>query len=289
MDNVKFCKNCGARNQPYAAFCADCGESFIPPATSAPEPPATSAPEPPAPPQPEEPLGDEGRGKYAGLSGAAPPPQREEPLGQRSYPSPPKEPSRGFRKRYILYGVLVLLLFSLVAGAISASQQIANRAVASPTTQASVAATTPIPQASASVAATVAPSASPTTQPASSSLPDYTSRLNTAGLGAGLTTVSPFERTTANGRQAYVGTLTENGKTYNAQVYPMNSYSEALAFKNQLISGYTSQGYTAYTPGTADASLNLWYGLSGQTLVGVSALPTSQIDTPITLVMTATV
>jgi hypothetical protein len=69
----------------------------------------------------------------------------------------------------------------------------------------------------------------------------------------------------------------------------MNSYSEALAFKNQLISSYTSQGYTAYTPGTADASLNLWYGLSGQTLVGVSALPTSQIDTPITLVMTAAV
>jgi hypothetical protein len=280
MDNEKFCKNCGARNQPYAAFCADCGESLIPP--------ATSAPEPPAPPQPEEPLGDEGPGKYAGLSGAAPPPQREEPLGQRSYPSPPKEPSRGFRKRYILYGVLVLLLFSLVAGAISASQQIANRSVASPTTQAS-AATTPTPQASASVAATVAPSASPTTQPASSSLPDYASRLNTAGLGAGLTTVSPFEGITANGRQAYVGTLTENGKTYNAQVYPMNSYSEALAFKNQLISGYTSQGYTAYTPRTADASLNLWYGLSGQTLVGVSALPTSQIGTPITLVMTATV
>ena len=281
MDNEKFCKNCGARNQPYAAFCADCGESFIPP--------ATSASEPPAPPQPEEPLGDEGRGKYAGLSSAAPPPQREEPLGQRSYPSPPKEPSRGFRKRYILYGVLVLLLFSLVAGAISASQQIANRSVASPTTQASVAATTPTPQASASVAATVAPSASPTTQPASSSLPDYASRLNTAGLGAGLTTVSPFEGITANGRQAYVGTLTENGKTYNAQVYPMNSYSEALAFKNQLITGYTSQGYTAYTPGTADVSLNLWYGLSGQTLVGVSALPTSQIGTPITLVMTATV
>jgi cytoskeletal protein RodZ len=279
MDNEKFCKNCGARNQPYAAFCADCGESFIPP--------ATSAPEPPAPPQPEEPLGDEGRGKYAGLSSAAPPPQREEPLGQRSYPSPPKEPSRGFRKRYILYGVLVLLLFSLVVGAISASQQIANRSVASPTTQASVAATTPTPQASASVAATVAPSASPTA--ASSSLPDYASRLNTAGLGAGLTTVSPFERITANGRQAYVGTLTENGKTYNAQVYPMNSYSEALAFKNQLISGYTSHGYTAYTPGTANASLNLWYGLSGQTLVGVSALPTSQIGTPITLVMTATV
>jgi hypothetical protein len=278
MENEKFCKNCGARNQPYAAFCADCGESFIPPATSAPEPPAA---------QREEPLGDEGRGKHAGLNSASPSAPPEEHLGALSDPSPPEETSRGFRKRYILYGVLALLLLSLVAGAISASQQIANRSIASPTAQASVAATTP--QASASVAARVAPSASPTTQPASSSLPDYTSRLNTAGLGAGLTTVSPFQRVTANGRQAYVGTLTENGKTYNAQVYPMNSYSEALAFKDQLISGYTSQGYTAYNPGTTDASLNLWYALSGQTLVGVSALPTSQIGTPITLVMTATV
>ncbi len=282
MDNEKFCKNCGARNQPYAAFCADCGESFIPPATSAPEPSPT--------PHPEEPSGEEGWGRHAGLRSASPPPPPEEPLGgELSYPPPPEQPSRRFKKRYILYAVLVLLLLSVVAGAISASQQAANRSAASPTTQASVAATTPTPQASASVAATVAPSASPTSQPASSSLPDYASRLNTAGLGAGLITVSPFERVTANGRQAYVGTLMENGKTYNAQVYPMNSYSEALAFKDQLMSTYTSQGYTAYAPGTANASLNLWYGLSGQTLVGVSALPTSQIDTPITLVMTATV
>jgi hypothetical protein len=114
--------------------------------------------------------------------------------------------------------------------------------------------------------------------------------LNTAGLGAGLTTVSPFKLVTANGKQAYVGTLMENGKTYNAQVYPMNSYSDALAFKNQLINAYKSQGYTAYAPGNVgNSSLDLWYGLSGNTLVGVSAMPTSQIGTPITLVMTTTI
>jgi hypothetical protein len=150
--------------------------------------------------------------------------------------------------------------------------------------------TTPTPQASASVAATVMPSTSPTPQPTTSNLPDYASRLNTAGLGAGLTTVSPFKLVTANGKQAYVGTLMENGKTYNAQVYPMNSYSDALAFKNQLINAYKSQGYTAYAPGNVgNSSLDLWYGLSGNTLVGVSAMPTSQIGTPITLVMTTTI
>jgi len=280
MDNEKFCKNCGARNQPYAAFCADCGESFIPP--------ATSAPELSSPPHHEEPSGEEEWDKDVGLRSPPRPLPPAEPSGaELTYSSPPEEPSQRFKKRYILYGVLILLLLSLVAGAISASQQMANRSIASPTTQASVAAITPTPQASG-VAATVAPSASSTSQPGSS-LPDYASRLNTAGLGAGLITVSPFQRVTTNGRQAYVGTLMDNGKTYNAQVYPMNSYSEALAFKDQLISTYTSQGYTAYAPGTTDLSLNLWYGLSGQTLVGISALPTSQIGTPITLVMTATV
>ena len=44
----------------------------------------------------------------------------------------------------------------------------------------------------------------------------------------------------------------ENGKTYNAQVYPMNSHSEALAFRVQLISAYKSQGYTAYAPGPGE-------------------------------------
>jgi len=261
MDNGKFCKNCGASNNPYAAFCADCGESFIAPATSAPK---TSEPIPPEEPSHEEPVSP-------------------------SAPEEPKKPARRFKKRYILYGVLVLLLLSTVAGAISASQQTANRPAALPTVQASVGATTPTQQASTSVTATVAPSVSPTPQPTTSSAPDYASRLNTAGLGAGLITVSPFERVTVNGKQAYVGTLMENGTTYNAQVYPMNSYSDALAFKDQLISAYISQGYTAYTPETAGASLNLWYGLSGNSLVGVAAMPTSQIDTAITLVMTTTI
>jgi hypothetical protein len=50
--------------------------------------------------------------------------------------SAPEEPSRRFKKRYTLYGVRVISLLYLVAGAISASQQTANRSVASPTPQA---------------------------------------------------------------------------------------------------------------------------------------------------------
>jgi hypothetical protein len=108
-------------------------------------------------------------------------------------------------------------------------------------------------------------------------------------LGAGLISASPFEKVTIDGKPAYAGTLINNGQTYNAQVYPMNSYSETLAFKDQLISAYKSQGYATYTPGSVgDASLNMWYGLSGNTLVSISAMPTSQIDAPVILVMTTT-
>jgi hypothetical protein len=271
MANEKICKNCGARNQPYAAFCANCGESFIPAVRAPPVPP-------------EEPSSDQEWGAYTELKEISP-------------PSPAEEPSRRFKKRYIIYAVLVLLLLSAAAAAISMSRQTANTATTSPPGQVSVAAATATPRASASAAATLAPSASPTTQPtsptaqpAASTLPDYTSRLNTAGLSAGLVTVSPFERVTINGQEAYVGTLAQGGKTYTAQVFPMNSYLDALAFRNQLISAYTSQGYTEYAPGNAvNSGLNLWYGLYGHTLVGVSAMSTSQIDAPITLVMTTTI
>jgi lysophospholipase L1-like esterase len=86
MDNEKICKSCGARNQPYAAFCADCGKSFISPATS---PPAVVSP------------------SYAGRASQA--------MSHRRSRRPEK-PSGRFNKRYILYGVLVLLLLSVTVG-----------------------------------------------------------------------------------------------------------------------------------------------------------------------------
>jgi hypothetical protein len=265
MSDEKYCQNCGAKNQPYAAICAECGSSFIEPTASPPTPPPLILPE-------EQPS--------------------EKPL-----PAAPPEPPRRFKKRYILYGVLIVLSLLVIAGAISASQQIASRSNATPTFEASAIASSPSPEvltsvsetARASVSATTAPGASATPSPAQSSLPDYASRLNTVGLGAGLYTASPFQQVTLNGKQAYAGTLIKNGQTYNAQVYPMSSYSETLAFKDQLINAYKSHGYATYNPGSVgDANLSIWYGLSGNTLVSVSAMPTSQIDAPVVLVMTAT-
>jgi hypothetical protein len=250
MSNEKYCQNCGAKNQPYAAVCADCGNSFIP---------SSEAP-PPVP----------------------PPPPLEEPSDEEPLYDAPLEPSPRFKKRYIIYAVLAVLSLLVIVGAISASFQTANRSIATPSIEESAIVATPAPAVSTSAAATI-------TAPAQSSLPDYASRLNTVGLGAGLTTASPFQKATINGKTAYTGTLVKNGQTYNTQVYPMSSYSDALALKDQMISSYQSQGYATYNPGNiGDTSLNIWYGLSGNTLVSVTAMPTSQIDAPLVLVMKPT-
>jgi hypothetical protein len=258
MSNEKYCQKCGAKNQPYAAFCADCGNSFIP----APE---TTQPAPPPPPPLEESLDSE--------------PPYEAPL----------ETAPFFKKRYLIYAVLAILSLFVVVGAISASLQTANRSIATPSIESSYISITPSPTVSPSVTATATPSLSVSPSPTQSSLPDYASRLNSIGLGAGLSTASPFEKVTINGRTAYAGTLVKEGQTYNTQVYPTSSYSEALTLKDQLIRSYQSQGYTTYTPSNSgDSSLNIWYGLSGNTLVSVTAMPTSQIDAPLVLVMTPT-
>jgi len=265
MSNEKNCQNCGAKNQPYAAVCVDCGNSFIP---------SSEAPQSVPPPPPLEESSD------------------EEPLYDA-----PLEPSPRFKKRYILYAALAVLSLFVIIGAISGSFQTANKSIATPSIEESAIVATPAPTVStsttatvtASVSATATSSASATPSPAQSSLPDYASRLNTVGLGAGLTTASPFQKVTINGKTAYTGTLVKNGQTYNTQVYPMSSYSDALALKGQLISSYQSQGYATYNPGNiGDTSLNIWFGLSGNTLVSVTAMPTSQIDAPLVLVMTPT-
>ena len=119
MSNEKYCQNCGAKNQPYAAVCADCGNSFIP---------SSEAP-PPVP----------------------PPPPLEEPSDEEPLYDAPLEPSPRFKKRYILYAVLAVLSLFVIVGAISASFQTANRSIATPSIEESAIVATPAPTVSPAV------------------------------------------------------------------------------------------------------------------------------------------
>ncbi len=114
MSNEKICENCGAKNQPYAALCVDCGNSFIPSSE-------TTQATPPPPPPLEESLDSE--------------PPYEAPL----------ETAPRFKKRYLIYAVLAVLSLFIVVGAISASLQTANKSIATPSIESSPISITPSP------------------------------------------------------------------------------------------------------------------------------------------------
>ena len=79
----KYCPNCAGANPPDAKFCATCGAAMI----SAAEQPHTPSP-PPSPPSWHPPL------------------------------TPPPQPRPRFKKRYVLYGFVVLIVLAVVASAL---------------------------------------------------------------------------------------------------------------------------------------------------------------------------
>jgi uncharacterized membrane protein YvbJ len=79
----KFCINCGGLNPPDAKFCATCGAAFV----------STAAPPPDAAP-----------------SGG--PPAWQPPS------SPPPESRPRFKKRYVLYGFVILIVLAVAVSAL---------------------------------------------------------------------------------------------------------------------------------------------------------------------------
>jgi hypothetical protein len=98
--------------------------------------------------------------------------------------------------------------------------------------------------------------------PSSSATPtvvDYSANLNDPSKnywvqhGAVITT--PFHKTTVNRIECYEGSYNNGGLRMTEQVYPMNSFSDALSWKSQLVNNYTSHGYT-----TVSSDSTSWAG-----------------------------
>jgi len=141
---------------------------------------------------------------------------------------------------------------------------------------------TPTPTVAATVAATATVKATAPPKATATPAPDYSSTLNSnpGWLGQGFMITTPFAKTTVNGRVAYVGSLTKTGYTGNVQVFPMSSYSDAVSYREQPINNYKAQGYTTF-----NTTANSWQGSVGTTVVDISALSSSIIGQPITMVM----
>ena len=61
------------------------------------------------------------------------------------------------------------------------------------------------------------------------------------------------------------------------RVYPMSSYTNAVAFRETLIAKYKSQGWTLY-----DTTTDSWKATLGSRMVIISAMADSAIGVPIT-------
>jgi len=138
---------------------------------------------------------------------------------------------------------------------------------------------TPVPTV---VTPTPSVKATSTPKPTPTPAPDYSSELNSNSgwLGRGYSITTQFKKTTLNGREAYVGSLTKTGFTMPVQIFPMSSYSDAVSYREQLINNYKAQGYT-----TSKITDDGWQGTLGYSMVDISALSTTVIGQPATIVI----
>jgi hypothetical protein len=131
----------------------------------------------------------------------------------------------------------------------------------------------PTPTPAPTVKATSTPEPTPT--PA----PDYTAMLNNKTSG-GYVVTTPFKKTTINGKMAYEGVISKTGYAYKTQLFPTDSYADALRYREVLITSYKAQGYvTSYS-----SSANFWHGDLGNTRVSIGAQESQTLPQPYTSV-----
>jgi hypothetical protein len=257
MADQKYCRNCGAPNPPEAKFCANCSKEFVSAASAAPPSAASAAAVP------------------------------WEQLPQ-SDPSP--EPTIfGISRKFVVIGIIALFVL-LTLGCVAIAMT--SPSTPTPTVQATVAPTatvkataTPVPT------ATPKPTAKPTATPEASVTASNELRLSlftTLMEGKGYKSVTPFTKTTENGKTVYKGAMqdTSSGITFDMTLYPTDTLSNAVTLQNQKISSYKAMGYVG---DFSDEEPDLWVGVLGaHTGVGILTFDTSVLNTPAVLVYTGT-
>jgi predicted small secreted protein len=115
----------------------------------------------------------------------------------------------------------------------------------------------------------------PSPSPSSDGISDvYLSVLTTNLEKGGYTTVTPFTKTTENGKTIYVAAATKGGDTFALTYYPASSSSDALSIQQQQINKYIGQGYVKSIASTSTE----WIGLlSTNQGIGVQLLDISPV------------
>jgi hypothetical protein len=194
-----------------------------------------------------------------------PPIQPAEPRGLWSYvqslwsrfwaTSATKQPYK------IMAGGVVVLLILLVLGTAASSSNTGNPA--------SAVQSKPLPTAAAPTKVAITPTATPKPVTTPTPLPkpvDYSAQISATYR---VYLITPFYKTTVNGREAYVGDVSDNGVLIHFIIYPTKTLADATNYKEQLIQSYKAQGYKTYKI-TEDA----WYGILGINMHTIDAYDT---------------
>jgi hypothetical protein len=167
-------------------------------------------------------------------------------------------------KKVVIILVFVMVASLCVAGCTAKTTSPTSTPTPSPTMLASV--SSPIPTA--------------TVKPTATASPDYSSTINNnpSWSANGYTVSSQFHKTTVDGRNCFVGSISKMGYTFQVQVFPMNSYTDALSYRDKLINDFKAQGYT-----TSSISGDQWSGTSGNMGAWAQAYETSIIGVPMAM------
>ena len=160
--------------------------------------------------------------------------------------------------KIIAFGAVgILILMVLAAGASTSSTVNRDSAVQS----------TPLPTAAAPIKAVVTPTVTPKPLTTPTPIPkpvDYSAQIS-ATYSAYL--ITPFYKTNVNGKEAYVGDVSDNGVLVHFIYYPTKTIEDATHYKEQLIQSYKAQGYTTYK-----IDDDFWYGTLGINMHTVGAM-----------------
>ena len=161
----------------------------------------------------------------------------------------------------LLAGLVVGILILMVLAAASSTSSTVN--------QGSAVQSTPLPTAVAPTKVAITPTATPRPLTTPTPIPkpvDYSSQISAA---YGTYLITPFYKTTVNGKEAYVGDVSDNGVLVHFIYYPTKTIDDATHYKEQLIQSYKAQGYTTYK-----IDDDVWYGTLGINMHTIGAMDT---------------
>src|SRR5665647_267200 len=184
------------------------------------------------------------------------------PWEQQPQYSPSPEPKTifGLSRKMVVIGIIALVVL-LTLGCVVMASQSPSSSTPTPTTVAATA-TVKATATQTKVTATPKPTVSST---------DYSNAIAQHWTGLGYSIATPFKKTTVDGKEAYQGTVSQAGISYQVTMIATSTESQALSYADTRIANYKAQGYVTENVQTLDNGGEYTVLAQGTHNVGIGA------------------